>query len=219
MNRSVEENKRKEINDNIVKWITNKVQTQYPDDVSLVLAYGSHINGTANSMSDVDCYYIPKTERGYQLGIGFMIAGVGYDLFPISWERVEGIADLQESLIPLVGDVQILYSADASDLERFQRLQSKLQSNLKNDEYVKMIAGKRCEVAYQLCEMMMHSDSMSEVRKLAGHIIMFLADAVAIYNHDYFHFGVFYCFQRSSGRFPHNEGFSGKCIPAALQYV
>ena len=90
--------KRKEINDKVVEWITNRVKTEYSEDVSLVLLFGSYINGTANSKSDVDCYYIPKTERGYQLGIGFVIAGVGYDLFPISWERVEGIADLQESL-------------------------------------------------------------------------------------------------------------------------
>ena len=62
-------NKRKEINDKVVEWITNKVKTEYADDISLVLIYGSYINGTANSKSDVDCYYIPKTERGYNLGI------------------------------------------------------------------------------------------------------------------------------------------------------
>ena len=73
-------NKRKEINDKVVEWITNKVKTEYADDISLVLLYGSYINGTANSKSDVDCYYIPKTERGYNLGIGFIIDGVGYDL-------------------------------------------------------------------------------------------------------------------------------------------
>lgn len=58
--------------------ITNKVKTEYADDISLVLLYGSYINGTANSKSDVDCYYIPKIERGYNLGIGFIIDGVGY---------------------------------------------------------------------------------------------------------------------------------------------
>ncbi|MDE7274071.1 MAG: nucleotidyltransferase domain-containing protein [Lachnospiraceae bacterium] len=81
--------KRKEINDNVVKWILNKVRTEYANDVSLVLIYGSYVNGTANSKSDVDCYYIPKSENGYDLAVDFIIEGVGYDIFPISWESVE----------------------------------------------------------------------------------------------------------------------------------
>ena len=48
--------KRKEINDKLVKWILHKVKTEYAIDVSLVLIYGSYVNGTANSKSDVDCY-------------------------------------------------------------------------------------------------------------------------------------------------------------------
>ncbi len=182
--------RRKEINDKVVDWIVHKAKTEYADDISLVLIYGSHINGTANSKSDVDCYYIPKTERGYGLGVGFIIEGVGYDLFPMSWERVIGIADLQECLLPLVGDVQVIYYGDLCDLERFKDIQSRLQSNLSNDEYVKKIAKKRCEDAYQMCAQMKLSDCFSEVRKIAGSVIMTLADAVAIYNHDYYHFGL-----------------------------
>lgn len=138
--------KRKEINDKVIEWIMNKVKTEYADDVSLVLLYGSYINGTANSKSDVDCYYIPKTERGYNLGIGFIIDGVGYDLFPISWERITRIADLQECLLPLVGDVRVIYCGDSCDLERFKEIQSKLHSNLANDEYVKDIARKNAKM-------------------------------------------------------------------------
>lgn len=101
--------KRKEINDKVIEWIMNRVKTEYADDISLVLLYGSYINGTANNKSDVDCYYIPKTERGY-------------DLFPISWERITGISDLQESLLPLVGDVQVIYCGNSCDLERFKAI-------------------------------------------------------------------------------------------------
>ena len=193
---------RKEINDKVVEWITNKVKTEYASDISLVLVYGSYINGTANDKSDVDCYYIPKTERGYNLGIGFIIDGVGYDLFPISWERVVRIADLQEGLLPLVGDVQVIYCEDLCDLERFKDIQSKLHSNLANDEYVKDIARKRCEDANRMCELIKLGGSLSEVRKIAGHIIMTLADAVAIYNHDYFHFGLKKQYENLESNFP-----------------
>lgn len=194
--------KRQDINDKVVEWIVNKVKTEYADDISLVLLYGSYINGTANSKSDVDCYYIPKTERGYNLEIGFMIDGVGYDLFPISWERVTRIADLQECLLPLVGDVQVIYCGGSCDLERFKEIQSKLHSNLSNNEYVKDIARKRCEDASRMCEQMKMSGSLSEVRKIAGHVIMTLADAVAIYNHDYFHFGLKKQYENLKSNFP-----------------
>lgn len=193
---------RKEINDKVVEWIINKVNTEYSDDISLVLLYGSYINGTANSMSDVDCYYIPKTERGYNLGIGFIIEGVGYDLFPISWERAAGIADLQECLLPLVGDVQVIYYGDSCDLERFKDLQYRLRSNLANDEYVKNIAQKRCEDANRLCGQIKLSDGMPEIRKIAGHVIMLLAEAVAVYNHDYFHFGLKKQYENLERNFP-----------------
>lgn len=39
----------KEVNDKIVAWILNKVKMEYADDISLVLIYGSYINGSANS--------------------------------------------------------------------------------------------------------------------------------------------------------------------------
>lgn len=182
--------KRKEINDKLVKWIVNKVSTEYANDISLVLIYGSYINGTANSKSDVDCYYIPKSERGYDLAVDFMIEGVGYDIFPISWKRVEKIADLLENMSPLVGDVNIIYANSADDAEHFKTMQARLKSNLLNDKYVKEIAAGRCEEAGRFCAMLNQNRSASEIRKIAGFIIMTLADAVAVYNHDYYHFGL-----------------------------
>ena len=146
--------KRKEINDKLVKWIVNKVRTEYADDVSLVLIYGSYANGTANSKSDVDCYYIPKSEHGYHLAVDFIIEGVGYDIFPMSWERVEKIADLSENMAPLVGDAYIIYSGSTDDAERFKTLQARLKSNLSDDKFVREIAVRRCEEAGRLCAML-----------------------------------------------------------------
>ncbi len=193
---------RKEINDKIVSWIVDKVKREYADDISLVLIYGSYINGSANSRSDVDCYYIPETERGYDMAVDFIVDGVGYDIFPMTWERVEGIADLHESMSPLVGDVQIIYCRDRSDRQRFENIQLRLKRNLQDDGYVREIAAKRCEAASVMCSMMNASDETSEIRKMAGGIIMTLADAAAVYNHDYFHFGLKKQFEDLREHFP-----------------
>ena len=82
------------VNEKLVTWIEEKVKSEYADDISLALLYGSFVNGTANSRSDIDCYFIPRTERGYRLAGTFMIAGVGYDIFPMDWERVRNIAKI-----------------------------------------------------------------------------------------------------------------------------
>lgn len=126
------------------------------------MIYGSYVNGTANSRSDVDCYFIPKTERGYSFAADFMIDGVGYDIFPISWERVGRIADLQE----------------------------RMKDNLANDVYVKKIAVRKCEEASRLCALLKQQHKTAQVRRLAGLLIMTLADTVAADHHSYYHFGL-----------------------------
>jgi len=113
---------RRALNTKIIDWIRRTVETQYPQDVSLVVLYGSHVNGTDHHLSDVDCYFIPANERAYEFAQGFILEGVGYDVFPISWERAGGIADLQETLTPLIGEAQILYARSDEDLRHFHAL-------------------------------------------------------------------------------------------------
>jgi len=194
--------KRMALNSRIAEWIKNKAQTEYADDIALVVIYGSYVNGTANHLSDIDCYYIPKTERAYQFSSCFIIDGVGYDVFPIPWERVENIANLNDNLLPLVGDAQILYCSSDEDLQRFRAYQEKQKSNLANDEYVRGIAESRCAFAGSLCAQMMAGGSACDIRKMAGYAAMFLADAVALYNHDYYHYGLKKQYEDLCNRFP-----------------
>ena len=178
------------VNDKIVNWISNRVKKDYAEDIALILLYGSYINGTANTKSDVDCYFIPRTQRGYQFAADFIIQDIGYDIFPMSWERVEGIANLKEILVPCVGDVKILYCHGEDELRKFKNLQKRLQDNLKNSEYTGKIAKEKFEYACKLYWQLENCSKLMEARLFAGKIIMTLADAVAVYNQDYFHFGL-----------------------------
>lgn len=198
------------INDKIVDWILKRAQSQFADDIAMILLYGSYVNGTANEKSDVDCYFIPKTDRAYGFCADFILDGVGYDVFPMSWERVEKIADLKETLIPCLGDVRILYASSAADEKRFFPLQEKLRKNLADCDYTVKIGTEKFEQACELFVQMRecgaisggpfseasHSDGtvsempFAKLRMLAGYLIMALADAVAVSNGDYFHFGL-----------------------------
>lgn len=198
--------KRKEINDRLVQWILKKVKAEYAGDISLIVAYGSYVNGTSNSRSDLDCYFIPKTQRGYNLAVDFIIDGVGYDLFPISWERAEGIADLRETLLPLIGDAAVLYYGDESDLERFHALQERQKRNLKDDEYIRGMVEQRCQIAGESLAMLDPGRGIADIRRAAGEVILFLADSVALHHNDYYHFGLKRQFEDLRDRFSEGHG-------------
>lgn len=178
------------VNDKIINWIVKRAEENYAEDVALILLYGSYVNGTANAKSDVDCYFIPRTERGCRFAADFMIQDIGYDIFPMNWERVEEIANLKEILIPCVGDVKVLYYHSTDELERFKHLQRQLQDNLDNPDYTGRIAKEKFEFACELYSGLKKCSKLMEARIFAGYIVMTLADAVAVCNQDYFHFGL-----------------------------
>ncbi len=177
-------------NDMIVEWVVKRIEKEYKEDVSLLLIYGSYENGTANPLSDVDFYFIPKTERGYELSKTFIVEGIGFDLFPMSWKRVEGLAEFNECLTPCLGNVRILYCNSEEDKERFEILQSKLKQNLSNKVFMLDRASKEMKESMNFYQTMLFEEDICELRTLAGCIVMSLSDAVAYANQTYFSYGL-----------------------------
>lgn len=177
-------------NDMIVEWAVKRIEKEYKDDVSLLLTYGSYENGTANPLSDVDFYFIPKTKRAYELSKTFIVEGIGFDLFPMSWERVEGLSELKECLTPCLANVKILYCNSEEDKKRFEELQNGLKQNLNNKEFMLDKASKEMETAMSLYHTMLFEEDICELKTLAGYIVMFLSDAVAYANQTYFSRGL-----------------------------
>ncbi|MCB2308467.1 hypothetical protein LGL08_14780 [Clostridium estertheticum] len=180
----------KKRNDMIVEWAVKRIEREYKDDVSLFLTYGSYENGTANSLSDVDFYFIPKTEHSYELCKTFIVEEIGFDLFPMSWERVEGLADLNECLIPCLANVKVLYCNSEEDKRRFEELQNRLKKNLNNKAFMLDKASKTMELVMNFYQTMLFEEDICELRTLAGYIVMSLSDAVAFANQTYFSRGL-----------------------------
>jgi len=178
-------NHRKTINDSLVQWIRRKVETEYADDIALVCIYGSWLNGTANHLSDVDCYFIPRTERGYGLSRTFILEDVGYDIFPMSWQRLEEVAALDSGMQPFVGDVMVLWQHSDEDLHRLQALQDSLRKNLQDSLCTLRAAEARCRRAAAL----LAGASPSRGRLIAGYAITQLAEALVLSKGEYFRFG------------------------------
>ena len=180
---------RMQLNGQLVRWLRERAAGAFAGELSLVVSYGSHWNGTAGPLSDVDCYFVPKTDRGQEFGGQFILQGVGYDIFPLSWERLGNIARLEESLTPLVGDAQVLYCGDQGDLERFQALERELRHCLEDGAYCREMAGKRFCWAWEQYGRLMKGDLCSR-RLAAGLLLMDAAEAVAFANGTYFHRGL-----------------------------
>lgn len=181
---------RESVNKNVVEWIRNRVESKYAADISMVLIYGSFVNGTANETSDVDCYFIPKTPNGYHMGCTFIIQDTGYDIFPMSWDRVRKLSELREVLLPLIGDAEIIYCHSEEDKLEFERLRKNMYENLRHVEYRNGIIRERFAKVYAAYLEMESCCESVKIRKTAGNIIMMLADIVALHHGDYFHFGL-----------------------------
>ena len=73
------------VNEKLIHWIKKKVLLEYSNDICLVVLYGSFTNGTAHAKSDVDCYFIPKTQRAYSFTHTLIIYYLVYHIFTISF--------------------------------------------------------------------------------------------------------------------------------------
>jgi predicted nucleotidyltransferase len=126
----------------ILEAIVNKIENSYHADVSILTCYGSYITGEYNELSDIDFFFIPKTNKGFELSCQFIIRDIGYDLFPISWQRAEGIANLDEQLTSIIMDGKVLYYYSDQDLKRYENLKRVIIENLLNREFTAERIGK-----------------------------------------------------------------------------
>jgi predicted nucleotidyltransferase len=176
-------------NDRIAEWAANKVSKEYPGDVSLLLAFGSYVNGTENLLSDVDMFFIPKTDKAYGISKSFITEGVGYDIFAMTWDRMEDIADFRDSLTPCLGDSKVLWYGSPEDLKRFEELKNRLKEHLADGAYMAEMAAKKLRAAKNLYGTMVFEDSLGTVRVCAGSLLTLLSLAVAYGNRTYFRRG------------------------------
>ena len=178
-------------NERITEWIIGKIKSKYSQDVKLLLGddvYKLDIDRPHRAMG----YYFPASENANKLGKTFIIDGIGYDLFPMSWERMENIADLNEDNAPVILDARVLYSTSEEERERFLALQRRLRDHLNDPQYSRQKALEKVSIAMELYQTMAFEDTLYKVRKAAGHIIIYLSHAVAYSNRT--------CFRRG-----HNE--------------
>lgn len=100
-------------------------------EIAIVAYYGSYAKGTASSTSDLDLFYIPDAGKARSLSSQFVIDGLPYDFWPISWALAASIANAEAGrpwavAASLIADAQLLYYRSAEDRARFEGLQTRI---------------------------------------------------------------------------------------------
>lgn len=74
------------IQDQVVEYITERGES-LANEIDLIVCNGSYVTGNSTELSDVDLFYIPRTEN-HALSETFILNGIGYDIFPLSWDTL-----------------------------------------------------------------------------------------------------------------------------------
>ncbi len=172
----------------LADWAIRKIELDFKDDVCLLLEHKTLKLAQDQSETSFS-FYIPATNRANGLGRTFIIGGIGYDLFPMSWERVERMSDVKEYNTTCLADSVILYARSEADRSRFLSLQARLRANLQNPKVMLDRAEAWVSTATEVFHEMLFAEKPHQVRVLAGIICDLTSLSVAFVNQRYFKHG------------------------------
>ncbi len=171
------------IDKELIDWAIDTIEKKYKDDVSLLIGQFGACKLPTDEQKMAFDYYVPATERGYQLAETFIIEDMGYDLYPMSFERLEGIANFAEPrMIWVLEKSEVLYARNEEDRKRFEQLKETLHSNLESKEKTIPQALEFLNVAMEVYNTMLFEENLCKVRKAAGGVSSMLAYSLAMVN-------------------------------------
>jgi len=175
-------------NKQLAQWAIKEIETKYHDDVCLLLEHMT-LNLEKDAETTVFGFYVPATNRANGLARTFIINGIGHDLFPMPWERIEDMADVKHYNTTCLGDAKILWARSDEDRQRFIGLQARLQANLQNPQYMIERAKKWLGTVNEVYQDTLFDERLYKIRENAGYICDLLSIAVAFANLRYFKHG------------------------------
>lgn len=161
--------------------LIEKIKKDYQDDIAIVVIMGSHLYQQTHAKSDLDLYFIPKTDRGFKLGTVFIIDGIGYDFWPISWERIARIAAHDERIGAIITEGKVIYYGSDQDLEKFNHFKEKAL-DVHNEGHFFWKASEKMKSSYHDYVNLNRSTTLSEVRYNGIRLIYDVTEAISLLN-------------------------------------
>ncbi|BBF42648.1 hypothetical protein lbkm_1332 [Lachnospiraceae bacterium KM106-2] len=175
----------KNIDGQLIEWAKQKIEREFHDDVALLIGQLGACKIPTDEQNVAFDFFVPNTEKGYRLAKTFVIEDMGYDLFPICWERLENIADLNETITFALAKGVVLYARTEEDKQRFLSIQKRLNDHLNDRDYCYRKCLEQVDVAMEIYKTMSFDKDICHVRKAAGGIMQYLSMALATWNHTY----------------------------------
>lgn len=169
----------------LTNWAITQIQEKYKDDVALLIAISGH---SLENDCHGECfdYFVPANENGNKLAQTFIIDGVGHDLYPRSWKRIENMANFDDDFTNGLADAIILYYRNEEDKNHFVAMQEILKANLQSKDFMLKKALEKLDAAMEIYRTMVFEESLYKVRMASGFIAHYLSIAVACINGTYF---------------------------------
>lgn len=176
----------KNIDKELVEWAVHKIQTEYREDVSLLIGQVGGGKIPTDEQNMVFDFFVPSTERGNQLACTFIIEDMGYDLYPISWERLERIANIEEpQMIFAFAKGEVIYAKNREEEVRFENLKAEMLLKLRDSMFHMPKSLEFLETAQEIFQTMLFEESLCNVRKAAGGVCCHLMNSIAMVNGTY----------------------------------
>jgi hypothetical protein len=116
---------------NIAEILVSHALRVHQDEIAIIAYCGSYATGQASPTSDLDIYYIPDDGKARSLSSQFIIDGLPYDFWPVSWRFAEDIANARSGRpwavsASLIADTRVLHHRSEKDLARFNALKARI---------------------------------------------------------------------------------------------
>lgn len=163
--------------------LIEKIKRDCRESVAVVVVMGSTLYDETHARSDLDMYFVVKDAKGEELGMTFIIDGIGFDFWPITWERMERIASHEERITAILTEGRVLYHGSADDLARFQALKAKALDVRDGGAFMAK-ARRVFDGAYKHHFLLGEARNPSEARKHGIRFLFALTHALALLNRD-----------------------------------
>lgn len=178
----------------LLDWVKHEVQQHWAGEISLVLVMGSYVTDTMHRQSDVDIIIVPKTYKGASYAHTFIANGIGYDIFPVSWDQLHQLQDLRGHLMVALDGAELLYVDTKEDLEHYHRLQTSMRYALQDPKKSYRVANEYYADALAKLEIFNKARELErpkhELKVLQGGLMMDLANCVARIYQTFYRYGV-----------------------------
>lgn len=207
----------------ILKWAIDKIESEYRDDVALLVGHGADmqdLDGRVGRFKGEIDYYVPITERANKLFRTFIVDDVCYDIYPRTWESIEAMAALNDCHTACLADATVLYARSDAEREHFERIRAKLFQNLQSREVALSKARERLNVAREIFLGMIFDRKLYEVRTSTGFILDYLGQSIALFNGRYFRRNALYQLEEleSFPRKPEQFALVYTCFDQSFNY-